>query len=553
MNRSPQNIESDRSLKIIICVSLLLTFGLAIFFPMVTDESYYVAWTRRSSWPSLGFFDHPPMVSWIASGVRIWHDLMIARLTVWLTSLVTIYFVWKTAKLVTPDRHLIAVALLASTIGGIANGFLLTPDTGLTVMWTIALHEAVTAVRKDPRRWITAGMATGLGLLSKYTMVLIGPIFLIGLIRDAKKQLFTPWPYLGGVFCLLIFAPHLWWQSQNDWITMKFQFGHGFSLKQSLNFASTLPKAEMPEENSQTMALRDHLMASLSKTRGFAEATPKPKLDKSAWERSTQYLGDYLGGVAGLWGAYAIAGLYFAIRHFRRSRLVLQPVAQPKLERTAGLGMIEASAFLPLIFFGILSPFTKIEANWPAMHMGSLAIWLTWRFAVPPRMIVAVLGVHAAAIAVLGMVLIFPDFVPGARHNRMLLEAKGYRQLGAWVSEHYPNRALAVDSYQLKSAILYYSPEIEVAQWPGITRGSEFLRGLIDDRNVEAKLLKQSTMVLISMSSTPPILRGFEATSFAGLRICPDGEIGEFRVEHPILPCEFGLREWWITEYKSAL
>ncbi len=553
MTQPTHNSTPDKQLTTITGVAIFLTLALAVLFPMVTDEAYYIEWTRRSSWPSLGFFDHPPMVSWIASGVRVWHNIMIARITVWLTSLIAIYYVWKTAKMITPDRAMVAVALLVTTIGGIANGFLLTPDTGLTVMWIIALHEAVAAVRHDPRRWLTAGLATGLGILSKYTMVLIGPVFLFGLVRDAKKQLFTPWPYLGGVVCVLILVPHLWWQSQNDWITPKYQFGHGFSVKQELNFHSSLPKAEMPEADSQTMLLRNNLLASLSKTRGFAEATPKQKPDKNVWEQRWQYLGDFLGGVAGLWGFYTLAGLYFLVHHVRRSRLAGLPLTEAALPRPSGLGMVEASAFLPLIFFGLVSPFSKIEANWPAMHMAALAIWLTWRFAIPTRMISWILAIHFMAISALCFVILFPETVPSVRKNRILLEAKGYPQLGEFVREFYPNQVVAVDSYQLKSAIRYYAPEIEVAQWPGITRGSEFSRGFVDDLAVEDKLMKQPTLVLFSMSSTPPILRGFKAISFEGLRICPDGRIGKFSVINPVLPCEFGLREWWITNYRAAL
>jgi Dolichyl-phosphate-mannose-protein mannosyltransferase len=536
-----------QTLPIVIGASLLLTLALALAFPMVTDESYYVDWARRSSWPSLGFFDHPPFVSWLASGVRVWHDIMIARVMVWLSSLISIYFIWKTAKLLTPDRALIAVALMVTTIGGIAGGFLLTPDTGLSVMWSIAIHEAVVAIQKDPRRWLTAGAATGLGLLSKYTMVLIGPVFLWGLIRDARKQLSTPWPYLGGIICVLIFAPHLWWQSQNDWITMKFQFGHGFSVKQSLNFASTLPKAEMPEAGSPTMALRTNLLNSLAGAPGIEEATPKPKPDQSKWERSWQYLGDYAGGVAGLWGVYALAALYFGLVSLRRR----PSTSTPARTRIIGQGMIEASAFLPLIFFSLLSPFTKIEANWPAMHMASMAIWIASRGAVRTRTISTVLGIHIFAIGVLALMMIYPESFPGARNNRLLLESKGYRALGEWVRDSYPNQALAVDSYQLKSALRYYAPGTEVAQWPGITRGSEYSRGFIDDTEVEAKLMSQPTLTLISMNSFPLVLRGFQAVSFEGIRVCPTGILGRFSLLHPVLPCTKGLREWWITNYKS--
>ena len=530
----------------IIAISLLAALILALYVPMVTDEAYYVDWARRSSWPSLGFFDHPPFVSWLATGTRVWHDIFAARLVVWATSILSLHFVWKTARVFTPDRAWAVVALLASTIGGIASGFLLTPDTGLMLMWTIALHEAVIAIRGNPKRWLTAGIATGLGLLSKYTMVLMGPVFLWGLIRDARKQLLSPWPYLGGLACLLVFLPHLWWQSENNWITAKFQFGHGFSVKQSLAMGSTLPTAKSPTLDSPNMTLRQELLNAMTAAPGFAELEPKPKPERSKWEQAWQYTGDFAGGVVGLWGVYGILGFIALMRGLRH------PKRQTKSNRPHGFAIIEAGAFFPLIFFGILSPFTKIEANWPAMHMAALTIWVCSRSVISTKTMTIATAIHITLLAGLAWVLTFPESIPGARNNRMLLESKGYKALGEWVRDTYPGRAIAVDSYQLKSAIRYYAPGTPVAQWPGITRGSEYTRGCVDDVAVEGTLLGQRDLTILAMNSYPQVIKGFEAVSFQGMRVCPDGRIGVFSVKQPILPCEKGLREWWITTYHST-
>ena len=538
--------NSSKTIFSIIGISIFTALVLAIYAPMVTDEAYYVDWAMRSNWPSMGFFDHPPFVSWIASGTRLWRDIFAARLVVWVTSILSLHFVWKSARILNPDRAWAVVALLASSIGGIASGFLLTPDTGLMLMWSIALHESIVAIQGNPRRWLSAGIATGLGLLSKYTMVLIGPVFLWGLLRDARKQLFSPWPYLGGVLCLFIFLPHMWWQSQNNWITMKFQFGHGFSVKQSLTFGSILPTAKSPMENSPNMRLRKNLFNAMKATSGFAEVEPRPKPRKSKWEQAWQYAGDFAGGVLGLWGVYGLLAITTSLRKIFQKR-------RPKLavSRQPGEGIIEAAAFFPLIFFGLLSPFTKIEANWPAMHMAALAIWLYSRFTISPKSMIIATSIHIVALACLAYLLAFPESIPGARNNRMLIESKGYRSLGEWVRERYPNQAIGVDSYQLKSAVRYYAPQTPVAQWPGITRGSEYTRGFSDDVAIEKVLLNQTSLTIIAMNSYPQEIQGFEATSFQGMRVCPEGHIGVFSLDNPVLPCEKGLREWWITTYRS--
>lgn len=186
------------------------------------------------------------------------------------------------------------------------------------------------------------------------------------------------------------------------------------------------------------------------------------------------------------------------------------------------------------------------------MHMAALTIWICSRSVISTRTMATATAIHITLLAGLAWVLTFPESVPGARNNRMLLESKGYKALGEWIRDTYSTMPIAVDSYQLKSAIRYYAPDTPVAQWPGITRGSEYTRGFTDDVAVERTLLGQPDLTIIAMNSHPQVIEGFEAISFQGMRVCPDGRIGVFSAERPILPCEKGLREWWITNYRNT-
>jgi hypothetical protein len=519
----------------------LCSLVLAMQFPMVTDEAYYVDWALRDPWPALGFFDHPPLVSWIASIARFWHDIRAARIVVWLINLISLWAVWKTCLKMIPNRPTQTIVMMATSIGGIAGGILLTPDTGLIALWNIAIHEALCALRSNPKRWITAGIATGLGLLSKYTMILIGPIFLWGLWRDKPKQLTTIWPYLGGLVCLCIFLPHLWWQSKNQWVTFRFQFGHGFSVKSSLQTDSLLPPAYEPQTaDANEWLLRDQLFAAISGEGGFSEMIRKPKPQMSRFDKSVQYTGDYLGGVVALWGIYTLP----LIGQLLKKRLKLRSGGRPE-----GLGLVTASAFFPLLFFGMIAPFSKIEANWPAMHMAGLAVWLSYRRPLSQRFISIAVLLHAIVIILFGIMMTWPELFPATRRNRLLLESKGYTSLGQYIASRFGQTPMAVDSYQLKSAIRYHSPQTPVVQWPGITRGSEYTRGTPQDKAVESRILNQSSVSILSLQPSPRVIEGYKAIRLEGLRICPDGTLGAFSVSYPSLPCVNGLREWWITTY----
>jgi 4-amino-4-deoxy-L-arabinose transferase-like glycosyltransferase len=537
--------KSDLALEIALA-SLALSLLFAASFPMVTDEAYYIDWARASDWPSLGFFDHPPVVSWIGALSRFSNQIFVARLGVWVCAVLTAFFTWRLAKKILPSRASTAAALFTSSIGGLASGFLLTPDAGLMLAWSLALHEGFCALHANPKRWLTAGLATGFGILSKYTMVLIGPVFLIALLRSPRRQLKSIWPYLGGVACLTVLIPHLWWQHNNDWITFRFQLRHGLSIHHQVYSRSELPRANEALIGSSAYAAKDRLMTAMNDVQGFAEAIKKPKRQLSRLERAWQYVGDYIGGVAALWGAYALIGLiYFVLKRIR-------PLPNKNTgHNSASLTLIKSSVLVPLIFFGLLSPFTKIEANWPAMHMMGLAVWIAVSSPINPKLIFSAFGLHVTLFLSLVLVLLKPDWLPQTRNNRLLLESRGFQSLGHWTQMNSLQMVLAVDSYQLKSTLRFHAPNLEVLQWPGFTRDSEYTRGRDIDLVLERKIRDQKHFSVISNSDTPMTIPGFEATSFRGIRVCADGTIGIFSEADPRLPCEKGLREWWITEYTN--
>jgi hypothetical protein len=183
--------------------------------------------------------------------------------------------------------------------------------------------------------------------------------------------------------------------------------------------------------------------------------------------------------------------------------------------------------------------------------MAPLAIWISARVFVSTGMSMIALTSHAAAVLILGLMIHQPQLFPMARNNRILLESKGFQALGSWVAQTFPGQAIAVDSYQLKSAVRYQVPGAMVAQWPGITRGSEYTRNDPDDVVVEQSLMSQETVTIISLKPHPKVIKGFEAITFSGMRVCPDGTSGIFNISNLQLPCEKGLREWWITTYKN--
>jgi hypothetical protein len=165
--------------------------------------------------------------------------------------------------------------------------------------------------------------------------------------------------------------------------------------------------------------------------------------------------------------------------------------------------------------------------------------------------IYAAIVTHVSIFAVLGLMLASPELIGSTRENRLLLESKGYLALSEWLSHNAAttDQVIAVDSYQLKSNIKFYAPNLNVVQWPGFTRDSEYTRGRPEDRDLEKTIIVQDHFSVISTSGDPKSIPGFDVAKVRGIRVCPSGIIGIFSETSPELPCKKGLREWWVTDY----
>ena len=76
---------------------------------------------------------------------------------------------------------------------------------------------------RDPRWWLAIGACIGLGMLTKYSMLVCALAIAAGvLLTDLRTHLRTKWLWLGVAASLLVFLPNLIWQIQNDFISLDF-------------------------------------------------------------------------------------------------------------------------------------------------------------------------------------------------------------------------------------------------------------------------------------------------------------------------------------------
>lgn len=500
---------------------LLALGGLAIWrlvtaalMPVTQDEAYYFDWARHLAW---GYFDHPPGVALLGLGVRLEPgSVLMARLGGLLTGLATLVVLerlYRRCGLTDVRDRALALLLAGATLAGVASGIITTPDSVLAFAWALALHEAERALAADPRRWITAGIAIGLGLLGKYTMFLIGPVLLLAILGANRRQLLTRWPYLGAGAALLFFAPNLIWNAQNDWLTLGFQFGHGF--------ATEVGEAVAPEAGA--------IVHSGPETPG---------------ERAASLLG-YVGVQIALWGLIALPILlapWLGRRDAEPRPTSTESISDSRLTAPGRTLMFAASLF-PLGFFAFVALISEVEANWPAMYLLGAAplaaLWLrrarrwAWMAALANLALATVYAVHAATAA-----LPLPD-----SQNRILRETHGFAELAEIAAGL--DAPVHADRYQLTAMLRFHRPDLAAtSQWPGLTRPSEYLRGRIAPRIDPATV--ESPFWLLTRSGAPPELPGFRVTTERHLFDCP----GRPLIEGNESPCRRPLHRWSLYRYE---
>ena len=64
--------------------------------------------------------------------------------------------------------------------------------------------------------------------MTKMTILFLGPGFLVALLASKyRRDLITPWPWLGAALCLVLVSPYLLWQSANHWPTLEYWMNYG--------------------------------------------------------------------------------------------------------------------------------------------------------------------------------------------------------------------------------------------------------------------------------------------------------------------------------------
>lgn len=223
-----------RPLLLLLLVTTAFRFFYINLIELTPDEAYYWDLSRRLQ---LSYFDHPPMQMYLISFfTKVFGNTEFAvRLPSVIISSILTVVVFLLGKELFDERVGFYSAFLANiTLIYSVGGVLSTIDTPFALFWVSALYFGVKALKTgDGKWWYMKDVALGLGMLSKYVMVLFIPAFLIFILlsKDHRHWLKRKEPYVGSLIAILIFLPVILWNAQNDWISFKFQLAHGLQIK----------------------------------------------------------------------------------------------------------------------------------------------------------------------------------------------------------------------------------------------------------------------------------------------------------------------------------
>jgi len=236
---TPDEARLARGTAWTVAALVLLRLIAGAFTPLTFDEAYYWTWSKHLAG---GYYDHPPMVAVVIRlGTMIAGDTELGvRLVSILLGLPMSWAVWRTARIIFGDARIAASAtlLLNATLTVAAGTIVITPDAPLIVASSFVLFFLAKVL--DTGRgiwWLAVGAAVGCALLSKYTALFFGAEILLWLllVKDQRRWLASPWPYLGGIVALAIFLPVVLWNADHQWVSFIKQLGRarvdGFTLK----------------------------------------------------------------------------------------------------------------------------------------------------------------------------------------------------------------------------------------------------------------------------------------------------------------------------------
>jgi hypothetical protein len=227
----PQPPRSETSVRPPIAIGVIATLiGIKLALHLATNlfgpyEIHRDAFLYMAMGEHLRLFamDFPPFIALLSETTRglLGDSLFAIRLPSALMSCLLLLVATLTARELGGGRFaqgLAGLCVLASTLF-LRSGNLFQPVVIDQLWWTLALFALIKLFRTDDRRWwIVFGIVAGMGLLTKFSMLIFGfAVFLALLLTPARRELLTRWPWIAAAIAVVVGSPSFIGQISLDW------------------------------------------------------------------------------------------------------------------------------------------------------------------------------------------------------------------------------------------------------------------------------------------------------------------------------------------------
>ena len=217
-------------------------------FDLSADEAHYWEWSRRPDW---SYYSKGPVIARLISiGTFFFGNTVLGvRAFAVLFSALSSILLFRLGKELYDERTGLASALLLQVVPLFSVfGMLLTIDSPFIFFWILSLYLFCRIIRQElspadasvsSLSWILLGISTGLGLLTKFTMLffLLSAVLYLLFQKDARRLLKTSGPYLAFLTSMLVFSPVIFWNASRGWVTLKHTAGQAH-VREGLVFSA---------------------------------------------------------------------------------------------------------------------------------------------------------------------------------------------------------------------------------------------------------------------------------------------------------------------------
>jgi 4-amino-4-deoxy-L-arabinose transferase-like glycosyltransferase len=392
---------------------LLATFP----YDLYGDEAQYWTWAQAPDW---GYYSKPPMIAWlIALTTSACGDsLFCIKLASPLLHAATGLMLFAVARRLFDPRTGFWVAMLYGLMPAISlSAMVITTDAPLLFFWALGLYALLRALDEGAWRWwLLTGAALGLGMLSKYSMVIFFVSALLFVLATPRHRHWfaSPRPWAAGLLAGLVYLPNLLWNVATGFV-------------------------------------------SYQHTREIS------RVDRARW--SLEGLGDFIGSQFGVFGPILFAVLLFLL--LRR---------MPSLWREERSRFLLAFVLPWLAMVSLISLASRVHANWSApIYLAALVLVSAWLLGCG-RLGRVVLGATVAVHLLVAGAVYHYDVVLRAAGVELSARIDPYKRVRGWselgeavghVQAVYPGAALMTRDRMLNAQLMYYvSPRMQaVVKW----------------------------------------------------------------------------------------